>query len=407
MRAKVVLFSILVVAAAACGPIFFWDLRVTWKIDGSDSQSLCSTYNIGEFDVYVSGPESRVRSFPCAAAWDSDTRFFSIEEGFYSVRIKVKEKGTGKILAERSETVHVLDDEIAPEPDRAEIAFRSTDFTGGSTQPRINFYWNINNTVDGTAKGKSWDTCAEVGASKAVLTIQPITSSGANDGPAQTASRDCHAGGNMSAALNVAPGDYKVSVKLVDSAGADLTTATQINAPEAKLTSITSSKPGEFVADFYWYSFKQGKADSITGTYYFNLTFGDNKQSCGGTNPPVSGVAMSLSRLTSVPAGTYSAVTAQVCTEAGKCFSSNGSDAGVCQDKTKKYDVKKVKWGLYKGTLSGTATNLEVCWKQSTFSDSKVDGFGSLLLVGAGDANPVRAINVAKDKSNTSKTCNP
>ena len=405
MRIRFTLYGFLAVAAMACQPVFFWDLVVSWSIEGSTSSSLCSTYNIGEFEIVADGPEYRARNFSCPS-WESGSRFFSLEEGHYTVSVRALEKGSLKVLAQRSEVILVQDDQVAFEPDRVKLTLRAADFSGGG-KPRINFFWNINNTVDGTAKGKSWDTCAEVGAAKAVMTLQKITASGSNDGAATSVSADCHSSGSMSAAVNVVAGNYKVSVKLIDSGDKDLTTATSMEAPLAKLTGISTSTPGEFVADFYWYSFKQGKADSITGSYLFNLTFGDKATSCTSSTPNVKGVALSLSRLTSVAAGTYKLVTASVCTEAGTCFNSDGAASGACQDSSKKYSIKSLTWGLYKGSLTGQTTGLEICWKQTSFKDSDVPSHVADLLVGAGEVNPVRKINVPKDKTNTSKACNP
>ena len=401
------LFAFLALAAAACHPIFFWDLEASWNIDGSKTKSLCSTYNIGEFEVLAVGPETRQRSYPCDSAWDTGTRFYDIEEGNYKVTVRALEKGTSKLLASRSQTLLVRDDMVAPDPDRAEINFKAADFSGGTGQARINFFWNINSTVDGTAKGTSWDTCAEVGGAKAVMTIQKVDSADKPMGAPSTVQSDCHAGGNMSAAVNVAQGDYRVSIKLIDAKGQDLTTTTDISLPASKLTGVSAKTPGQFIADFYWYSFKQGLDASVDGTYLMSLTFGDAKASCGATNPVVDGVSLSLSRLESVTGGTYKLVTADVCTEANTCFKSNGSDQGTCQESSKKYSTKGTKWGLYKATFNGLAKGLEVCWKQETFQDTDIAKYNTLLLVGAGTVNPVRTINVAKDKTNTSTACNP
>jgi hypothetical protein len=407
MKKILPLIAVLALAAVACHPIFFWDLEARWNIDGSQSKTLCGTYNIGDFEVIADGPEYHRLTISCDLGWNTGSSFFDIEEGRYKVTIKALEKGTGKPLAERSDTLLVRDDQVAPDPDEVEIGFKASDFTGGTGQARINFFWNINSTVDGTAKGSSWDTCDEVGADKAVMTVQKVDSADKPEGAPNTVSSDCHAKGNMSAAVNVTEGSYRVSLKLIDAKGADLTTTTDMTLPASKLTNVTAKTQGEFIADFYWYSFKQGLDATLTGTYAMGLSFGDKKASCGGTNPAVDKVSMSLSRLESFTSGTFKLVTADVCTEANACFKSNGSDAGPCQDSNKKYSIKGVKWGLYKGTLNGLAKGLEVCWKQETFVDSDIAKYNTHLLVGAGTVNPVRSINVSKDKSNTSKTCNP
>ena len=406
MKNKLPLLAALALAAVACHPIFFWDLEVRWNIDGSQSTGLCTTYNIHEFEVVADGPEHRQRTFPCNDRWNTGTRFWDLEEGNYRVTISALPKGPGSPLATRSDSIMVRDDVVSTDPDELIIGFRGSDFTGGTGQARINFYWNINSTLDGTAKGKSWDTCDDVGANKAVMTVQKVDSNDKPVGAPQQFQSDCHAGGQMSAAVNVEPGDFRVSLKLIDAKGQDLTTTTDLNLPASKLTGVTASTVGEFTADFYWYSFKQGKDASLEGTYWMSLTFGDSNASCSAASPAVEGIGMSMSRLESFTGGTYKAVTADICPETGTCFKTNSGD-GQCQDSTKKYDIKKLKWGLYKATLNGHAKGLEVCWKQETFQDTDIAKYNTHILVGAGTVNPIRTINVPKDKTNTSATCNP
>ena len=407
MKNKLPLLAALALAAVACHPIFFWDLDVRWNIDGSQSTAQCQTYGIHEFEVVAQGPEHRTRTFPCNDKWDTGTRFWSLEEGNYKITINALPKGPGKALATRSDSIMVRDDVASTDPDELVIGFRNSDFSGGSGKARINFYWNINSTKDGTAKGLSWDTCAEVGATKAVMTVQKVDKDDKPVGPAAKYQSACHAGGQMSAAVNVEPGDFRVSLKLIDDKGVDLTTTTDMTLPASKLSGITAKQAGEFIADFYWYSFKQGLDASLTGTYLMSLTFGAAKADCTAASPAVEGIGMSMSRLDSFTAGTYKAVTADICTEAKACHKTNGSDSAPCQASTKKYNIKKVKWGLYKATLNGHAKGLEVCWKQDTFQDTDIAKYKTHILVGAGTKNPVRTINVPKDKTNTSKTCNP
>jgi hypothetical protein len=406
MKNNLPLFAALALVAVACHPIFFWSLEVDWNIDGSKSTTLCATYNIHEFEVVADGPERRTRTFPCNDRWHTGTRFLDLEEGNYKITINALPQGPGKALATRSDSIMVRDDEVSVQPDQLTIGFRNSDFTGGTGQARIKFYWNINSTLDGSAKGTSWDTCADVGASKAVMTVQKVDSSDKPVGPSQKFQSDCHAGGNMSAAVNVEPGDFRVTLKLIDAKNQDLTTTTDMSVPASKLSGVSAKNEGEFIADFYWYSFKQGKDASLTGTYWMNLTFGASKASCSTASPAVDGIGMSMSRLDSFTAGTYKAVTADICPETGACFKTNSSN-GPCQASDKKYDIKGIKWGLYKATLNGHAKGLEVCWKQETFQDTDIAKYKTHILVGAVTVNPVRVINVPKDATNTSKTCNP
>lgn len=367
----------------ACHPVFFHDLEVQWSIGGSKSTSLCTTYNIQTWVVIAEGPEYRRREFPCNQTWDASNRFHEIEEGVYRVTMQALASGTGTVLAERKvEGINVFYDH--PGPDVATVLFSATDFSGSGTA-RINLYWNINGTEDGLDLGKSWDTCAEVGADRAVIVVD-------NGAPVST---DCHANGQMSASVKVSDGVHNVKLKLVDKSGQDLTTTAVGD------ITATSTKAGEFIADYYYFSFLQGLKTTMTGTYWLTLGWGGGSDTCQVAKPPVSSVTVYLAD------STQKAVTTDVCDESATCFKSNGASFGACQDKTKKYNIKGLTWGLYGARITGQATagtGTEACYKKTAFADmdSKTD-----ILVGAGTVNPVRAVTVPKDTTNTSTACNP
>lgn len=370
MKARLLVLGLIGVAALACHPIFYWDMTVAWTLDGGTNAGACSAYNIGEWQVRAEGDFLLpvTRTFPCGA-WDSDQKFFGIEEGHYTVTIKALEKGTGKVLASRANTVPVFQDH--PDPDHVEVAFKAGDFSGGLAA--IDIYWNINGTEDGTATGKSWDTCAEVGAAKAVVTV---------DGTAKEF--DCSGSGNMSGSVKVAEGDHQVTVKLVDIKGNDLTT-------EAKDTiKAKVSDPGEFTADFYYYSFKS-PLKSTTGTYHYATSFGTAQTSCMATTPQVSHTTVYLEE----PNG-GAPVNAQFCGTDSSCFKTNGSDLGKCWAQTSAVKIASLTWGLYSMTIQGGlsgSSGFEACWKKKTYSDlpGKTD-----ILVGAGVNNPTRQLNLPK-----------
>ncbi len=372
MKARLLALGLMGVAALACHPIFYWDMEVSWSLDGGTNAGVCTTFNIGEWQVRAEGDflVPVTRTFPCGA-WDSGQKFFGIEEGHYTVTIKALEKGSGTVLASRSDTVHVYQDD--PEPDHVQIVFKGADFSGGGGTAAIDIFWNINGTEDGTATGKSWDKCDEVGASKVVVTV---------DGKAKEF--DCSGSGNMSGSVKVAEGDHKVSVKLIDVKGNAITT-------EAKDTIKALIKdPGEFTADFYYYSFKS-PLKATAGTYHYATNFGAGKTSCAATQPQVAHTTVYLEE----PNG-GAPVNAQYCGSDNACFKTNGADLGKCWANDKPVKIASLTWGLYAMTIQGGlsgGSGFEACWKKTTFKDlpGKTD-----ILVGAGVNNPTRQLNLPK-----------
>ena len=383
MKFKLLVLGVLGTAALfACHPIFFWDMRVAWTLDGTTKASACSTYNIGEWVVHATGDYliPVTRSFPCGE-WDSGQKFFQIEEGHYTVTVRALEQGSNKVLGEKIATVHVAQDDM--DPDQVDLNFTASDFCtgGGEGDANIDVYWNINGTEDGTATGESWDKCAEVGAEKVVVTI----------GCKRTKEFDCHGKGNMSGLVKVAVGDHNIAVKLVDKNGTDLTTEA------ASTVRAKADKPGEFTADFYYYSFKSA-LKSTTGTYHYATSFGKAQTSCLDTTPVVAHTTVYLEQ----PNG-GAPVNVQFCGPDSSCYKTNGADLGKCWAKDKAVTMGGLTWGLYsmtiQGGISGTS-GFEACWKKTSHADlkGKTD-----ILVGAGVTNPTRKLNLPK--TGTSTTC--
>lgn len=240
---------------------------------------------------------------------------------------------------------------------------------GGPGGVLLEVYWNINGTEDGTAVGQSWDACAEVGADKAVIKVDGSISE-----------HDCHASGNMSAAIaDVAdPGD--VEVYLADASGDPVTTtATGAAAPVA-------GKAGTYrwVGDFYWDAFFDKNKQ---GTYRFAASY--EGQSCAGVSPGVDS-QVALLQLDGKPVSG-----AQVC--AAQCVAADGAAFAPCQPTSTAQSIPSVTWGDYSLKLSGAlsaAQGHEICWEK-TFS----------ILVGAGTQNPLRSLDLARVSS--SGACAP
>ena len=382
MKTRLLVWMGLLLAAAlfACHPIFFHDMTVSWNLDGGNKASSCSMYNIGTWVVEADGPEHRLREFPCGV-WDTDQRFWTIEEGFYSVTVRALEKGTDKVLAEKTGEVRVYADENL-DPDHLALKFEASDFcTGGGTgNAVIDLYWNINGTADGTAQGDSWDQCSEVGAKKAVVTV----------GCKRTVELDCDAVSNMSGSVKVSEGDHNISIKLVDANGTALTTEA------AGTVKATAAKSGEFTADFYFNSFLGTVKTDTTGSYKYATSFGAGKTSCLDNTPQVMHTTVYLEK----PGG-GDPVIKQFCGPDNKCYKTNGSDLGACWAKEKAVKIDGLVWGLYsmdiKGGITGTS-GFEVCWSKKTFEDlkGKTD-----ILVGAGVSNPTRALHLPKTGTST------
>jgi hypothetical protein len=352
----------------ACSVVLYGDMEVYWTIEGSDGAGLCSTYNIGSWHVLADGPRRYSVDVDCQGGWNTGEFLWGVEEGYYDVTVEAIEVGSGSVLATQNQPrVRVLADAAAVT--QVDLTFTASQFTGGGGV--VNVYWNINGTEDGLPKGKSWDTCAEVGAAEAVVEVDGL----------ETA-YDCHAGGNMSAAVSVTA-QPDVRVKLVDSAGVDLTTWSPLAAADPM---AGAADTWEYVGEFFWDSFTTLK-DTMTGDYWFTTTY--EGQDCDQVTPTVK-QQITLLKFD----GTVVSPAPDVCGPDNVCTPSDGATAGSCYfgDETQK--IVDSLWGEYTLLIQGAQDNLDVCWEK------EFD-----IVIGAGATNPLVAHDLPRIDS--SGTCTP
>lgn len=339
---KLRLLGPLVLASvAACHVVLLGDLDVGWDIDGSTSPTLCTTYNIDHWHVLADGPDRVSTDVPCSAAWSTGTVLYSIEEGYYDVTVEAVEQGTGTVLAAVVETnVRVISGDPPAMPT---IHFTASDFSAGGD--KLNVYWNINGTVDGKAKGVSWDTCDEVGATSAEVEV---------DG--QPSTHDCHAGGNMSAALTGFTGAPQVRIRLLDSANSPLTTWS----PLATADGVSgASDTWEYVAEFYWDSFTTLK-DTMRGDFDFDVSY--EGKDCSQTSPNVAHQVVLLKL-----DGSAVNPSPDVCGPDSVCTPADGASFAGCYGPGEKQTIADQLWREYKLKVSGAlpdTASYEVCWEQ-------------------------------------------
>jgi len=355
-------------AVAACTVVLYGDMEVYWTIDGSDAASLCTTYNIGSWHVLADGPNRVSVDVDCQGGWNTGQFLWNVEEGYYDVTVEAIEVGTGNVLATQGQTrVRVLSDAAAVT--QVDLTFTASQFTGSGGV--VNVYWNINGTEDGQPKGKSWDTCAEVGAAEAVVEVDGL----------ETA-YDCHAGGNMSAAIDVSA-QPQVRVKLVDSAGADLTTWS----PQAAADPVAgAADTWEYVGEFFWDSFATLK-DTMTGDYWFATSY--EGTDCDQVTPTAK-QQITLLKLD----GNVLNPAPDVCGPDNACTPSDGASAGACYFSDETQKIKDTLWREYKLLIQGAQDNLDVCWEQ------EFD-----IVIGAGATNPLVMHDLPR--IDTSGTCTP
>ena len=326
-----------------------WDLEVLWTIDASKTTTNCVKYGVDRWRVELTGAATLTHKQPCTTIpWTSEAAFHDIKPGVYTIKIEAVDSN-GVVLA----AVTRPNSHVAGALTQFVLDFKAADFSpaGGHT---LNVYWNLNGTVDGTPKGQSWDTCVEVGAVSAEVEV---------DGKATTHS--CDAGGNQSAAVALAAKPGAVRVRLVDAAGAALTTWTPMTPGPTAVPGKTDT--WEYVAEFYWDAFSAKKS----GDYWFSTTY--EGKTCSQLTPPVQHQVTLLTL-----GGT--AITADVCLPSGACVKTNGADLGVCYSASQAQKIKSVGWGEYKLKLSGatgTSPGVNICWEK------EFD-----ILVGAGSVNP-------------------
>jgi hypothetical protein len=234
----------------------------------------------------------------------------------------------------------------------------------------IAVFWNINGTIDGTALGESWDSCAEVGAETVVITI--------DDGaPIETS---CAAAGEMSVAIeDLAVGRHEVRVKLRDGSGVDLTT-------EGTALFEATADGVDFVVDFFYDSFFEPQRSDTLGSYWFTTQFGG--ATCTEAIPTVAG-QVALVKLDGTPVND-----AVVCDEnLSGCADADGADEFVCRSRDQV--IPDLTWGLYKMVLQGTVGNEgTICWETDEEGSREIE-----ILVGAGADNPVELIDLARSSS--------
>jgi hypothetical protein len=410
-------------AMAGCDVVYVGDMDIGWTVSGATSSSACSTYGIASWRVRVSGPDNRSRTYACGTAWGTDHDLYGIAEGLYSVTVEALNAGgtaigtntesgvlvvsdvakvtlvdinfnasdlvhtsscgNGVCESSRGETASTCPDDCATsfvcgngvcEGTKGETCTNCSTDCGSCAAGQLNVYWNINGTVDGSDKGTSWDTCAEVSASTVTVAI--------DGGTTQTFDCTGTVPGKMSGAMSVATGAHSVSVTLNGASGAITTTAT------GNIT-VSGSTPAEFYADFFFGSFLTIKS-SMTGSYLFDTSY--EGKSCTQTTPQVL-AQVTLLKLNGTP------VTAQVCGPDASCFPSDGVSVGKCYSPQQTQTIAGLKWGFYKLKIQGAldaSTGGDICWETKNDgpqlpapwpvidNSSEVD-----ILVGAGTTNPV------------------
>lgn len=346
----------LAVAAVGCRIVVEQDLRVEWSITGTTARSECTSRGIDHFRVSIDGPELRnSETIRCSGLWAESQSFRGIREGLYAVTVQAFDS-LGKRLGGR--TVDRFVDGALSSPVIALVDLREQDFGGSSGGARIDVLWNINGTVDSSATGKSWDSCDEVGATKAAVFVN-----------GELSLHDCAAGGNMSTAIEglVAQQGYQVEVELRDAAGKTLTT-------RAKGNVIASAQGGQLVGDFFYDAFY----DEVAGNFRFTLTFGG--KSC--TDAGVDGQILSLRKLdNSAVAGVEACDSALAGCQAVESATLTCSEAEQA--------LASLPWGEYKLTVQGqSAADGKLCFSKTT-----------QILIGAGAENPLVTIDVGADKT--------
>lgn len=346
----------LAIAAVGCRVFVEQDLRVEWSITGTTARSECTSRGIDHFRVSIDGPEQRdSEAIVCSNLWATSQRFRGIEEGLYAVTVQAFDN-LGRLLGAR--TVDRFVDGSLPSPVIAQVDLREQDFGGSSGGARIDVLWNINGTVDSSATGKSWDSCAEVGATKAAVFV---------DG--EVTLHDCAAGGNMSTAIEglVEQRSYQLAVELRDAQGKALTT-------RASGTVIASSQGGQLVGDFFYDAFY----DEVPGNFRFTLTFGGK----GCTEAGVDGQILSLRKLDdSAVSGVEACDAALANCQAIESVTLTCSEAEQA--------LASLPWGEYKLTVQGqSSSDGKLCFEKTT-----------QILIGAGADNPLVAIDVDADKT--------
>lgn len=386
MRKKIRLAQVVgVLGLAMCTVVFVGDLQVRWSIDGVESPSKCTEYGVANWKIVLYELPGRVKVDEITAAcgtWDTGNLYYNTDEGEYAVDV-VALDGAGNELAAKSKEFLLVDDGetiwtvtldftaadfrgiVGPEcGDGACDAGESYESCPEDCQPAADsslfISWKINGTVDGTATGKSFDTCEEVGATQVAITI---------DG--QTTAFGCADDDQSVQIMGLVAGEHDVSVVLQDDDGDITTTASD--------TLVAARTPAEEAFEFYFDSFLEPRKSEITGDYLFLTLFEAGLLTCSETNPQV-GQQVVLLQLDGTP------VPGQTCRlDGSSCLNLNNNDFGICFVETQA--IADLPWGSYKLAVQGVPVgSTSVCWEtvHETDGTKLVD-----ILVGAGTDNPV------------------
>jgi hypothetical protein len=387
MRARLLAALAVAGIALACEIVLIGDMEVRWTLDAP-----CGDYNVAQFEVTALGPERESTIVSCGGdtSFTTGNRFYGIVEGNYSVTIKAL-SGSGQVLATKSDSGPVLSD---AGPSIVILKFKASDFSGpidcgngicedgkGETctscpsdcgacgLAKLNVYWNINGTTDGTPKGPSWDKCAEVGAAYAAVNF---------DGTDHYVPCDKD---NMAGLVNVSEGSHTISVALTDSSKTKITTETA-----AKTLSCTLAKSCELVVDFFWDSFLSLK-NTQKGDFIFTTSF-DGGKSCSEVTPKVT-LQTSLLYLS----GSAVNPAPEACGPNDVCYKMDGAATSECWGPKEKQKIKDYAWGEYQITIRGLIDGGNICYDAKDKKDNKkID-----ILIGAGTVNPTVEFDLVRD----------
>jgi hypothetical protein len=250
---------------------------------------------------------------------------------------------------------------------------------GACTGAQIVAYWNINGTTDGTDKGPSWDTCEEVGAKWAIVTVDGVATN-----------LDCSNNGNMMGTINVAAGSHTVSIKLADQNLTDLTTATE---GVSVLASVGA--PGEYIGHFFWDAFYNPLKTNTVGDFLFRTSYEGGK-SCAQTTPQ-AGNQITLLYLNGTPV----APIPNACGPDNVCAPCDGASLGKCYGPTDTQKIANQHWGEYKIKVQATpvSASTTICWEAQDASNSNLVD----IVIGAGTTNPIASFDL--ERISTSGSC--
>jgi hypothetical protein len=428
-----------VLGLSACLGLVY-DLEVHWTVSGSTSSSACATYNIQTWRVTLSnGPDLVTpETFACGTSWDTGLSLHALAEGYYDVNVEALNAGGTVIAQQGLKHVFVGAGALDADPSSGiidvDVNFTANDFIttsscgngvcesskgetpsscpadcattscnnngicesgetctscpgdcGSCTGAKINFYWNINGTVDGSDKGESWDTCDEVGCSKVRVIVDGATTEFPCAGTVP---------GKMSGSVSASAGGHSVVMRLLDGSGNAITSDAT-----ASVTATTAG--GEFYGDFYFNSFTTIK-NTMIGDYLFTTKY--EGKSCTQTSPQVYS-QLTLLKLN----GSAVSPAPKVCGPDNVCVVADGAAFGQCYGANETQEIRDVKWGFYKIKLQGTlsqADGYEICWEDKNDGKQypepwplKDDSNEVDILVGAGTTNPILAHDLTRISS--------